>query len=126
MVTKYFFNWSNEDFSQSYNSEGWDFKAGSYMLLKEHLADFFAKKLVDRELQKAGLLVDDAQRGAYLAKCFVAPADAPEIADVENASSEKLEAMIANAELKRKAGRPKKEKVPDEDKFEGLKEDQEA
>lgn len=126
MVTKYFFNWSDEDFSQSYNSEAWDFKAGSYMLLKEHLANFFAKKLVDRELQKAGLLVDDAKRAAFEAKCFTAPADAPDIADTTGASSEKTEAIIANAELKRKAGRPKKEKLPDEDTFEGLKEDQEA
>lgn len=122
-MTKYFFNWSGEDFRQEYNSEGWDFKAGSYMLLKAPLADFFAKKLTDRELQKAGLQVDDASVGGeYLARCFATPPDAPEIDISEKVSSEKTEALIMNAELKRKAGRPKKVKSPDEDTFEGLNE----
>ena len=44
MTTKYFFNWTDTDFSQMYNSESWDFKAGSHMLLKEFLADFFVLK----------------------------------------------------------------------------------
>lgn len=119
MVTKYFFNWTDEDLSQQYNSEGWDFKAGQYMLLKEALADFFAMKLTDRELQKAGLQVDDARRGEFLAKCFVTPEDAPTLEDTSGASSEKTEALVMNAELQRKRGRPKKEKSPDEDTFEG-------
>lgn len=118
-MTKYFFNWSNEDLKQDYNSEGWEFKAGVHMLLKDYLADFFAGKLVDRELQKAGLQVDDAGRGEYLAKCFVAPDDAVEIEDTANASSEKTDALVMNAELQRKRGRPKKEKSPDESTFEG-------
>jgi hypothetical protein len=120
MMTKYFFNWTDADLSQMYNSENWDFKAGSHMLLKEPLADFFAGKLTDRELQKAGLQVDDANRAEYMAKCFQSPEGAEDMGDLSEISSEKTEALIMNAEAKRKA--PKKKTVKsDDDSFEGLK-----
>lgn len=124
MEPKYFFNWTDKDVSFIYASEPWSFKAGEHMLLKPHLADFFASKLSDAEMQKDGLLCNDARRGEYIAKCFVAPADAPEIPSAEGASTEKLEAIILNAEDKRKRT-PKKKAVEEleDGAFEGLKED---
>lgn len=119
MTTKYFFNWTDTDFSQMYNSESWDFKAGSHMLLKEFLADFFANKLTDRELQKAGLQVSDAKRAEFLNRCFQSPEGIEDLGDLSEVSSEKTEALIMNAEVKRKAPSKKKAKS-DDDSFEGL------
>lgn len=122
MEPKYFFNWTDKDVTFTYASEPWSFKAGEYMLLKPHQADFFASKLTDMKMQEDGYLCNDFQRAGYLAKCFQSPIDAPEIASAEGASTEKLEAIILNAEDKRKRA-PKKEKKAEleEAAFEGLK-----
>jgi len=117
-MTKYFINWSTEDITAYWNSERWDFKAGAFMLLQEHLANHFANKLVDRELQKLGLQVDDASREELVAKCSVVPEGETLVEVDDGVSSEKVEAFIIDAEDKKKR-KPKTKKVSDDSEFEG-------
>ena len=52
MKTVLFTNWTDEDFSYTYGGESFGFKAGSSIYLQDYLAEFFAKHLANRELQK--------------------------------------------------------------------------
>ncbi len=104
-----FKNYTNEDFTWSYDSVPYTFKAGQEMYLEEFKAKFFAKHLADRELNKANKATNDVQaRNAIEAQCF--PADdavSPEVA------------LDINEKVKAAKGKGKK-KVEKEEEFEDL------
>lgn len=104
-----FTNWTNEDFSHTWNNEPYDFKKGSSMLLPSYLAEHFAKHLVDRELQKMGLTVNHFSRPQYISKTLGTNV-------VEAPSPEKLEIELLNNEEKPELA-PEKKIVSDVKKF---------
>lgn len=121
--TKWFYNFLDEKFEASWNSEVWSFPSKGKMLLQAHLADHFAKHLVDLALHRAGKQVTDQTRPELLAKCLVA--DGTEYANEEKAEAEALNANAAASPEKKKAGRPKTVKAEPEadaakEVFEGL------
>ncbi len=107
-----FRNFSNEDFTYSWDSIPYTFRANSEMYMEDWKAKHFAKHLVDREMMKDKIQIDDQRRGDYLAKCLIS-----EDVQVETEES-KVEMEILNLN-KKKIGRPKK--VKEEEVFEGLK-----
>lgn len=117
---KLFRNFSDEDFTHSWDSKPYVFKAHAEMYLEDWLAEFFAKHLVDREIQKDKApdgkpkTVDDPSRIEYIAKALITAQAEPELAQFSE------EIQVAN---KNKRGRPKKEEVKEEkeEEFEGLK-----
>jgi hypothetical protein len=105
-----FKNFSNEDFSWSWNNMPYVFKAGESIFLEDFKATHFAKHLIDRELNKLGFQTNDmAKRSELISQCF----------PPEEAIST-LEALQINEEekiVKKKAIKGKK-KV-EEEEFEG-------
>lgn len=90
MIAILFTNWTDEDFSHTWNGEPYEFKKGESILLPEYLATHFAKHLVDRELQKRNLTVNHFSRPEFISKTLgTKPVDAP--------SPEKLEIELLNA-----------------------------
>jgi len=71
MEAKKFTNFSNESFSWKFGGVEYTFGVGQTMFLEDYKADHFAKHLIDRELNKAGLLTNNqSAREEMLAKCF--------------------------------------------------------
>jgi len=80
-----FTNFSKEDFSWNYDKAPFTFKAGKTVVLKEELARFFAKHLIDRELIKANKAFNVISERAKLEeKCL----------EDTNISSEKEEMLV--------------------------------
>lgn len=50
-----FCNYTNEDFTWKFDGIPYTFKAGTTMFLEDFKAQHFAKHLIDRELNKAGI-----------------------------------------------------------------------
>lgn len=73
-----FTNWTNEDFEHAWNGKPFYFKARTSEWIsigdKEHnegLARFFAKHLVDRELNKKNVPTDHFTRADFEKNCFL-------------------------------------------------------
>ena len=69
-----FRNWSNEDFTWTWDGTPFSFPAGREMYLQDYLADHFAKHLTDREMLKDGIELNyrtRPERLTYIEKCFV-------------------------------------------------------
>lgn len=66
----YFKNFSQDSFTYKYDGKDYTFKPGDGVWLPTFKAKHFAKHLVDREMQKDGLLVDDACRDSYMSKAI--------------------------------------------------------
>ena len=90
MKAIHFLNWTDQDFSWTWDSIPYDFKAKSSTLMEEWKSKFFAKHLTDRELLRAGYQVNDFRRGDFLQKCL------PDGAGIE-APSSKIETEILNS-----------------------------
>ena len=88
--------------------------------LKSFLLTSLPTSLRIANYKKAGLQVSDAKRAEFLNRCFQSPEGVEDLGDLSEVSSEKTEALIMNAEVKRKAPSKKKAKS-DDDSFEGLK-----
>lgn len=107
-----FKNYTNEDFTWSYNAVPHLFKAGQEIYLEDFKAKHFAKHLVDRELNKVGTLTNNVTARAGLeVQCL--PSDEP----VSVAEAIDIEAKSQVVE-KKKAGKPKK---VEEEEFADLK-----
>jgi len=66
-----FHNFTNEDFTWKWDGVAYTFKAGSTMFLENYKAEHFAQHLVDRELNKLGILTNNMNERARLgALCF--------------------------------------------------------
>jgi len=95
-----FKNFTNEDFSWKYNGVEYYFRAGEEIFLEEDKAQHFAKHLIDREMNKLGLVTSNkVKRQELEAQCFpIVPVTAIEIAPEEKAvlKAEKAEEEFAD------------------------------
>ena len=119
-----FRNFTKEDFTYSWDSIPFTFKAGQEIYLEEYKARHFAKHLVDLELNRLGKPTNNAaERDRLTRLCFVdeAPISTMEAMQIEekNKALESKEAPISTETEppKRKAGRPKKVELPPPDEF---------
>ncbi len=66
-----FKNFSDEDFTWKYDGIAYNFPAGSTMFLENFKAEHFAQHLVDRELNRAGIMTNNqVERQRLGAMCF--------------------------------------------------------
>lgn len=108
---KKFKNFSNEDFTWKFDGIPFTFKAGQEMYLESFKAVFFAKHLIDRELNKLGKLTNDKNEIARLEiLCF--PSDEVVTEEV---------ALDIEEKAKAKKRVTKTKKVEKEEEFEDLK-----
>lgn len=71
MTAKNFYNFSDQDFTYTFDSVPYTFKAGTSMYMEDYKAFHFAKHLVDRELNKLDIPTNNATRRLELEKkCF--------------------------------------------------------
>lgn len=111
-----FKNFSTEDFTWSFNSIPYTFKAGQEMYLEDFKAKHFAKHLIDRELNRQNIPTNDKQNRAKLeALCF--PGDAPAVTEDEAIDIEETKKEEERKEIKAKKG---KKKVEVEEEFADL------
>ena len=91
MTAKKFKNFTDKDFTYSFDSVPYTFKAGQEIFLEDYKADHFAKHLVDREMNKLGQITSNQkQREALLVQCF--PTDeAVSVAEALNIEETKKE-----------------------------------
>lgn len=121
-TAKRFTNFSDQDFSCSWNKEIYTVKAKETILLPGYLADHLAKHLIDRELTKEGVPTDRIPaREEKMQLCL------GEV-EIKTTSEEKLEVEMLNKQEDEapKNEAPKKEKKwgknkknKEEDQFEG-------
>ena len=107
-----FTNFSSEDFTYSFNSIPYTFKAGDSVIIFDYLAVHFGKHLVNRELQKEGVMniFTDPKRKEMIIKCI------QEVGIKENSYEEVQVAIGAY-----KAPKASKEEVKEEKKVEEKK-----
>jgi len=65
-----FTNWTDEDFTYTWDGVEYDFKAGQSIYLQDYLAMHFANHLIDRELNKQKLVTSHQTRNELIRKCF--------------------------------------------------------
>ena len=80
MKTQIFINWTEEDFTHTWDGKEYAFPAGSSNIMEDALAIHFAKHLADRELNKEGKetgvfdadkpLETSSLKGQYMAKAL--------------------------------------------------------
>lgn len=61
-----FKNFSDESFTHMYDGVPFTFEKGQETMLEDYKAEHFAKHLIDRELNKKGLMTNDKVRRAEL------------------------------------------------------------
>jgi len=66
-----FVNFSDEDFTYTWDGHPMSFKAKEAKEIEEYLAIHFAKHLVNREMNKRNLRTDHFSRQEFIEKCFV-------------------------------------------------------
>lgn len=99
MEAKKFKNFTSEDFTWKYDGIPYEFKAGQEIYLEDYKADHFAKHLIDREMNKLGLVTNNmTERKRLEAECFPT-------AEVVTP----LEALNLNEEVKEKKTKKKVE-----------------
>lgn len=97
-VPKLFVNWSDEDFTWSWDSQPYTFRAGQSMVLFDYLADHFAGHLADREMDKLKIPTNHFTRQNYIDKA-IKPIDVPDKPLVSEGPNAKLQQEILNKEL---------------------------
>jgi uncharacterized membrane protein len=70
MQSLLFFNFSDTEFTHSYDGVPYTFKPFQQVYLEDFKAHHFAKHLVDRELQRCKKLVTDGERQSLLSKAI--------------------------------------------------------
>lgn len=104
-----FKNFSEEDFTHSFDSIPYTFKAGQAIMIEDFKAKLFAKHLIDRELTRKNIPTDNkVEREAMERLCFAFP-------EVKEDLVEKLE-----TEAKAKKSKGKGKKVELEEEFSDL------
>ena len=120
-----FFNFSNEDFSYTWDSERYDFPAGEAIKMPDYLARHFAKHLVDRELNKLKKLTADPMREEFMKKALpTAEPIVEEVVEEKEQSEQKMVIELMNEEPKKSAKKSTKkaakEEVENEEEFADL------
>ena len=119
-----FKNWTNEDFTHTWDGVEYTFKAGQAMLIDEGLALHFAKHLANREINRKNKPINDPQFKEFFDNCL----DTNE--SVEAKDEKSLETKLNNIEEvadneaeeeEKPAKKGKPAKKTDEEEFEGLK-----
>lgn len=91
-----FYNWTDEDFTHTWDNESYEFKAKKEIHLPEGLARHFAKHLADREMNRQGINSGRRDKHAeFVRKSLVSVGE-------EEKSDTKLEVEIANADKEKK------------------------
>lgn len=116
---KYFKNYSKEVFVNSWDNVPYRFEIGQGMYMEDYLAEHHAKHLINREMQRDGLQVDDSRRPEYLAQALASSEVRDELKNVPeevqilnmNVKKEEIVTEIEEVVSKKvsKRGRPKKE-----------------
>jgi len=130
-MPKIFTNFSQEDFTFSWDSKLYTVKAGKSEPYPDFLAEHAAKHYTDRELIKAGSqnIVDPGKRGEILSKCLkdvggISSGSAldEEIAILKMTVDVKDEQVVKpQIDVKEPTSEEKKEETKsEEEKFEGL------
>jgi len=123
-----FINYTDEDFTHTWDSQPYVFAAGRTMMLPEYLARHFAKHLTRRELNKLGpkgeITDDDPEFIKLMNKCVVLDSEVSATTklglEVAMMNTEKPVTEVKEPEApKKRMGRPPKVKKA-EDSFEGL------
>ena len=116
-----FYNFSDEDFSHTWDSVIYTFKAGETIMLESYLAEHFAKHLVDRELNKEDLITNlPHNRIKFYNQCIIQSdhIEARNEVDLKmkmmnkNEKSEEIEAEIEKVEEPEEP--VKKERTPEQ------------
>ena len=90
-----FKNFSEADFTWSFDSLSYTFPAGSTIFMEDFKAEHFAKHLVDSEMNRLGLVTDNkVERAKLMAQCFpsaevVTPEEAFNIEETKKAKKGK-------------------------------------
>ena len=107
-----FYNWTNEEFTHTWNKEPYTFPPGQQMMLEEGIADTFAKHLAVREMNKANIHPGASDKLAeFKAKALLnapIPTMSPERLAQEMLNPEPMKEAVSEVP-KKKSGRPKKE-----------------
>lgn len=115
-----FTNWTDQDFTYTWDKMEFTFQAGQSIYIQDFLAYHFAKHLIDRELNENKLPTNHQSREELLKKCIGEH-------KLESTSSVELETQILNVqeeiekENKPRRGRPAKQEKSSEEEFEDLK-----
>ena len=92
-----FKNWTDTDFTWSFDGVPHTFPAGSEMLLESHKAHHFAKHLTDRELNKRNIPTNNqSERGRLGAFCF--PTTASVSSEVDLDEKKEVEVVVTPSE----------------------------
>ena len=116
-----FQNFTDQDFTWSFDSIPYTFKAGETIYLEDFKAKHFAKHLVDRELNRLNIPTNNMTKRAELeSKCFptAETVSVEKALDIEARKKEVREEPMREEEFedleaepeKKKVGRPKKNK----------------
>lgn len=124
-----FTNYSNEDFSHTWDGVRWDFPKGKSTMLAEDLARHFAKHLAMRELVKKNKNASltraeveaEAQNALNVDECIVSDDDTKLESETMNYNNMRKADLVKEAEAKGIdiAGKNKSELVDDLESFEG-------
>lgn len=115
-----FYNWTEKEFTHTWDKVEYTFPAGQKMYIQDYLANHFAKHLVDRELNEMKLPTNHHSRAELLKKCFGEE-------QIESQSPVELETQLLNVkeevekEIKPRRGRPVKQEKSSEVEFEDLR-----
>lgn len=112
-----FKNFSDEDFTHTWDSVPYTFKAGQEIFMEDWKALHFAKHLVQRELNKLNRPTNDPSRIGLMKKCMPT-AEAIVASDQSSLQTELLN--VDHDSDKLNDSMPKKNNKP-ENEFEGLK-----
>jgi hypothetical protein len=130
-----FTNWTDEDFSWKWDGVIYEFPAKQSIHLPEYQAEHFSKHLVDREMNKLKIRVNDPIREELKKKCFsgesmeaqdeaslqVRIANAKKEAKEEEKSMRTKKGDDEDIKEEAKARKQLRKKLEEEDKFEGKK-----
>jgi acyl CoA:acetate/3-ketoacid CoA transferase alpha subunit len=71
MTAKKFTNFTDKDFTHSFDGVPYTFKAGETIMLEDFKADHFAKHLVDQQMNDLRMVTSNVvERTKLLARCF--------------------------------------------------------
>lgn len=108
-----FKNWTDEDFTHTWNNVPHSFKAGEERHMEDWKAEHFANHLADRELIRSSKETIDPSKPALIQKA---------LSGGEEVVKEKLVSELAEKNVEKQAEKPSEEEFPDLKKDETPKE----
>jgi DNA polymerase III alpha subunit (gram-positive type) len=90
-----FRNWTNEDFTHTWDNVPYTFPAGASMMMEDWKCEHFAYHLAHREVQKAGREGHPDTLKEFIKKCITEPET-----KIEETSRSKMDTELLNANAK--------------------------